>query len=303
MSRFVGGNFAGNGREGTGCAATLTLGEAWRTARQQIDTLDARLLIEHVAVCTHAQLLAEPTRRLTTKQTERLIELIQRRAAGEPLAYLVGTAGFYGREFLVTPAVLIPRPETERLVDLALIHLAANQASRVLDLGTGSGIIAITLAKQCPGACVTAVDLSTAALEIARINATRHAVDVEFLCSDWYSALSQRRFELIVANPPYVADGDAHLQENGLPFEPSWALTGVVANPEGLSCLKTIINGAPAHLMPAAWLLLEHGYNQAQIVRNLLKEQCFDVVQSWPDINGILRISGGRALTTGTINR
>lgn len=276
-------------------SSSLTLREAWRDARQQIAPLDARLLIEHVVACTHAQLIAEPTRRMTTGQVERLFALVRRRAAGEPLAYLVGSAGFYGDEFLVTPAVLIPRPETELLVELALAHLAATPAARVLDLGTGSGAIAITLAKHCPHARVTAIDLSAAALAIARTNAIRHAVAVEFHCSDWFAALGQRRFELIVANPPYVADGDAHLLENGLPFEPAWALTGAVANPDGLSCLQSIIAGARQHLSPGGWLLLEHGYDQAQAVRRVLIEHCFDAIRSWTDLNGIERVSGGQA--------
>ncbi len=282
------------GGNGAGGTATPTLGEAWRAVRQQIDSLDARLLIEHVTACTHAQLLAEPTRCLTREQVERLADLVRRRTAGEPLAYLVGTAGFYGREFLVSPAVLIPRPETERLVELALVHLRILQAPRILDLGTGSGIIAITLAKQYPDARVTAVDLSAAALAVAQANANRHAVDIEFLCSDWYAALNRQRFELIVANPPYVADGDEHLQKNGLPFEPAWALTGSLANPDGLSCLRRIISEAPAHLVPGGRLLLEHGYDQAQSVRNLLKNSGFSSIASWTDLSGITRVSGAR---------
>ncbi len=289
-----GAHLVATGGNDAGGTATPTLGEAWRAARQQIDSLDARLLIEHVAACTHAQLLAEPTRCLTREQVERLAELVRRRTTGEPLAYLVGTAGFYGREFLVSPAVLIPRPETERLVELALTHLLTLQAPRILDLGTGSGIIAITLAKQCPDARVTAVDLSAAALTVAQANANRHAADVEFLCSDWYAALSRQRFELIVANPPYVADGDEHLQKNGLPFEPAWALTGSLANPNGLSCLQRIISEAPAHLVPGGRLLIEHGYDQAQSVRNLLKNSGFSSIASWTDLNGITRISGAR---------
>lgn len=270
-----------------------TVNDLWRAACQRIDTLDARLLLQHIAGCSHAQLIASPARTLLPAQARCLAELVERRADGEPLAYLLGTAGFYGLEFLVTPAVLIPRPETERLVELALQQLPAGNGPRILDLGTGSGIIAIALAKHRPDARVVAVDVSAAALDVARHNAARHAVDVEFLLGDWYTPLPGRHFQLIVANPPYVADGDPHLQRNGLPFEPSLALTGGVTNADGLTCLRTIVDGAPAHLAPGGWLLLEHGYDQAAAVRALLNDRGFDAVHTWPDINGIERVSGG----------
>ena len=272
----------------------MTVAEIWRTARQRIDALDARLLLQHVAGSSHAQLIAAPERTLVPQQVSQLTELVERRASGEPLAYLLGTAGFYGLEFQVTPAVLIPRPETERLVELALQRLADMKAPRVLDLGTGSGIVAITLARHRPYAHVVAVDLSAAAFDIARHNAARHDVEVEFLLGDWYAPVKDRRFELIVANPPYVADADPHLQNNGLPYEPSLALTGSVTNTDGLACLRKIVEDAPAHLVPGGQLLLEHGYNQAQAMRNLLNENGFEADEPWLDLNGTERVSGGR---------
>ena len=187
------------------------IGHAWRRASQCIDRLDARLLLEHVCGCRHADLIARPERELTDAQSARFERLLARRAAGEPLAYLVGSAFFYGLEFAVSPDVLIPRDDTEVLVDRALERARSWSRPTIVDLGTGSGIVAIVLARQCPSAVVTAVDVSPAALSIARSNAERHGVPVRFLEGDWYSPLGAERFDLIVSNPPYVVAGDPHL--------------------------------------------------------------------------------------------
>ena len=273
--------------------AALTIGEAWRASSQRIDRLDARLLVEYVSACTHTDLIARPERLLTDGQRAQLAVLVARREAGEPLAYLLGSADFHGLDFVVSPAVLIPRPDTEVLVTLAAERARRLAAPRIVDLGTGAGIVAVMLARLCPAATVFAVDVSSAALEVATLNARRHGVPVSFLAGDWYAPLGGARFDLIVSNPPYVVDGDPHLQQNGLPYEPQSALTDGVAGGDGLSCIRAIVAGAPAHLAPAGWLLLEHGYDQAVAVRALLAAAGFSGVASWRDTAGIERVSGG----------
>lgn len=269
------------------------IGEAWRVASLSIDRLDARLLVQHVAGCTHVDLLVRPERALSTDQLARLWVLVKRRSDGEPLAYLVNSAAFYALEFLVTPAVLIPRPETELLVELAIERLQPLKAPRIVDLGTGCGVLAVTLKYLRSAAIVSAVDLSPAALEVARINAARHAVEVNFLAGDWYAPLGGARFDLIVANPPYVEYADPHLQQNGLPFEPLMALSDGVGGGDGLACIRAIVVGAAGHLLPDGWLLIEHGYNQAARVRDLLWSAGFSKVASWPDLSKVERVSGG----------
>jgi len=270
------------------------IGEAWRQAARRIDRLDARLLLEHVSGCTHADLIAHPERGIGETEARCFERLVSRREAGEPLAYLVGCAWFYGLEFAVTPAVLIPRPDTEVLVDLAVQRVRGMESPRILDLGTGSGIVAILIARLSAQSAVTAVDLSAAALEVARANATRHGVSIRFVEGDWYASLGNERFDLIVSNPPYVVEGDPHLQQNGLPFEPRTALTDGIAGGDGLACIRSIIAGASGHLRPGGWLLMEHGYDQAVEVRRLLQTAGFGEVNSWRDTAGIERVSGGR---------
>ena len=271
-----------------------SIGEAWRSASQQIDRLDARLLLEQVCACTHTALIAHPERQMTDAQTAQFEALLARRFAGEPLAYLLGSAFFYGLEFTVSPAVLIPRADTEVLVDRACLRAKEFAAPRIIDMGTGSGIVAIMLVRLIPQSIVTAVDVSAAALDVARINADRHGAGIRFLCGDWYAPLADERFELIVSNPPYVVENDPHLQQNGLPFEPQGALTDGVAGGDGLSCIRALIDGAPQHLLPGGRLLIEHGYDQAVQVRQLLIAAGFVEVCSWPDSAGIERVSEGR---------
>jgi len=269
------------------------IGEVWRSASQRVDRLDARLLLEHVCGCTHVDLIAHPDREMTLEQLARFESLLARREAGEPLAYLIGSAFFYGLEFEVSSAVLIPRPDTEVLVDLAKKRAEQIASPRIVDLGTGSGVVAILLARLCPAALVTAVDVSAAALEVARVNAARHDAPVRFLEGDWFAPLGDERFDLIVSNPPYVASGDAHLQQNGLPFEPPLALTDGVVGGDGLACIQAIIDGAQNYLLPNGGVLIEHGYDQAVKVRELLNSAGFSGVESWRDEAGIERVSGG----------
>jgi release factor glutamine methyltransferase len=273
---------------------TLGIGEAWRQACRRIDRLDARLLIESACGCTHADLIARPERELSPEQAARFEELVSRREAGEPLAYLLGSAWFHDLEFTVTPDVLIPRADTEVLVDVAVDKARGCANPRIVDLGTGSGIVAILLARLCSGADVTAVDCSESALEVARLNAARHGAQVRFFRGDWCAPLADDRFDLIVSNPPYVAADDPHLTRDGLPFEPRGALTDAVEGGTGMACIERIVADAPAHLRPGGWLLLEHGYDQAVEVRGRLAEAGLCDIASWKDRAGIERVSGGR---------
>ncbi|MDR2113559.1 MAG: peptide chain release factor N(5)-glutamine methyltransferase [Candidatus Accumulibacter sp.] len=273
------------------------MGEAWRRAARRVGRRDARLLLEHVCGCAHADLIAHPERAMSGDQASRFAGLVERRAAGEPLAYLVGSAWFCGLEFAVGPAVLIPRPETELIVDLAVERARAMDGPgrpRIVDLGAGSGVVAVLLARRCPRAEVTATDVSAAALDVARANAARHGVAVRFLEGDWCAPLGDDRFDLIVSNPPYVADGDPHLALDGLPFEPRGALSDGVAGGDGLGCIRRVVAAAAWHLEAEGWLLLEHGYDQALEVRKLLGQAGFREVASWRDEAGIERVSGGR---------
>jgi release factor glutamine methyltransferase len=273
-----------------------------KAARQRIDALDARLLLQHVTGFSHADLICRPDAPLNEATTNTLDALLKRRAAGEPLAYLTGESSFRGRRFKVTPAVLTPRPETEELVDLALARLPLfpardsggepdenNVQPRILDLGTGSGVIAISLALECPIAQVTACDISPAALAIARQNAKHLHARVRFLESNWFSALADERFHLIVANPPYIAADDPHLAGDGLCHEPRLALTDEA---DGLAALRAIIAAAPAHLELGGWLLCEHGCEQGEAVRALLAHTGFSDPQTWRDLSGQARTSG-----------
>ncbi|MBK7900299.1 MAG: peptide chain release factor N(5)-glutamine methyltransferase [Azonexus sp.] len=272
----------------------LTRGAAWRRAAELIDRLDARLIVQHAAACSHADLIARPEKVLTEDQGVWLDSLVARRQAGEPLAYLLGRAGFFGREFAVTPAVLIPRPETEGLVERALKTLVGMAEPHILDLGTGSGVIAVTLALERPGARVVAVDLSPEALVVAADNAAALGAAVDFRAGDWYGPLPGERFDLVVANPPYIEFDDPHLDHDGLPFEPQGALTDGVAGGDGLAAVRTVVRGAPAHLRPGGWLWFEHGHDQGAACRNLLRGAGFKDVLTQTDLAGSERISGGQ---------
>lgn len=262
-------------------------------ARKRIDAVDARALLRHVLQCPASRLVAFPESRLVPAQWADFGALVERRAVGEPVAYLVGARAFYGYDLVVTPAVLIPRPDTELLVELALAHFGDKPGARVLDLGTGSGALAVTLGLELPNADVTAVDRSREALLVAMANAARLGASVSFVLSDWFSALGGDRFQLIVANPPYIAAGDPHLEQGDLRFEPPTALT---SGPEGLDDLAQIAAEAPHHLEPGAWLFMEHAYDQASRVRSLLTDAGFASIASHRDLAGIERVTGGQWL-------
>ncbi len=268
-----------------------SLGEALAAARGRIPASEARMFLREVTGCSAAQVAAYPERALSAEQAARYAGLLERRAAGEPVAYLLGEREFYGRSFRVSPAVLIPRPETELIVDLVKARVAPGTAPAVLDLGTGSGALAVTLALEIPAARVTAVDLSPAALEVARANAAALGAQVSFVESDWFAAVGAERFEIIVSNPPYIVDDDPHLAEGDVRFEPRSAL---VSGRSGLDDLTRITAAAPAFLAPGGWLLMEHGYDQAEAVRALLGAAGFVAVESARDLAGIERVSLGQ---------
>ncbi len=221
----------------------------------------------------------------------RYAELVARRAEGVPFAYLIGRREFYGRDFSVSPDTLIPRPETEHLVEWALsLDLPAD--ARVADIGTGSGCIALTLAVERPGWRIIGTDTSTHALAVAEVNRTRLGADnARLVAGDLFEPLAAERQHLIVSNPPYVAAEDPHLAEGDVRHEPRIALT---PGPDGLAILRKLIHDAPDHLLPGGWLLLEHGYDQAEAVRNLLRARGFDDIESREDLAGIERVTGGR---------
>jgi len=279
-------------RDFPGIAAGASLGDALKNA--PLDTLENRILLGHALQLSRIQLITQSERLLTDDEAVRLTALYRRRLQGEPIAYIVGEREFFGLAMAVTPDVLIPRPDTELLVELALERLP--QRGKALDMGTGSGAIAVAIAHTRPDADMTALDVSEDALKVAASNAQRHGAKVRFLRSDWYSALTGavREFDLIVSNPPYIVAGDAHLAQGDLRFEPIGALTD---HADGLSALRTIIDGAAGYLKNGGWLLMEHGYDQAEAVRELLARGHFTDVQSWNDLAGIARVSGGKITT------
>ena len=269
-------------------AAGTTIGKLQSTL--PLEALENRILLCHALGINRVSLITQSERALTEAEAATLAGLVARRVHGEPIAYIVGKREFFGLDFAVTDAVLIPRPDTELLVELALEHLPAQ--GRALDMGTGSGAIAVSIAHTRRDAAVTALDVSAAALDVARANAAANGAQVRFLQSDWYGALNGEVFDLIASNPPYIASTDSHLAKGDLRFEPLDALTD---RADGLSALRTIIAGASDHLVARGWLLMEHGYDQAAQVRQLLRDHGFSDIQSWRDLAGIERATGGRA--------
>jgi len=265
---------------------TAALAQARRSG---VDRLDAQLLMAHRLRCTRSWLIAHDDTELEPLVEQAFWADVQLRADGVPLAYLVGTREFHGLTLMVTPAVLVPRPETEHLVDWALERLAGITAPFVADLGTGSGAIALALARNRPDARVIASDRDANALDLAQSNARQLSLDLQWACGDWWAAFAGERFDLVVSNPPYIAADDPHLQ--ALIHEPLQALT---PGGDGLLALSQIIDGAPARLRSGAWLLLEHGHDQGCRVRTLLEQAGFADVETRRDLAGHERCSGGR---------
>ena len=255
--------------------------------------LEARLLLAHVLGRDRAWIAAHGDAALSPEAARRFDALVRRRSAGEPIAYLTGRREFFALDLEITPEVLIPRPETELLVELALQWLPIDSSARVLDLGCGSGAVALAIAHERPRASVLGADLSAPAVALARRNRERLAIEnATFVESDWFAALPREPFTIIVANPPYVAQHDPHLGEGDLRFEPAAAL---VSGEDGLDAVRTILGAAPAYLAPAARLALEHGHDQASAVRTLMRDAGFTAIASARDLAGIERVTYGVA--------
>lgn len=254
--------------------------------------IDARLLLRHVTGATVAQIVSYPGRQLGPIDRMRFESLVARRASGEPIAYLLGEREFYSRTFAVTPGVLIPRPETEGLVDAALARLPAEGSPSIVDLGTGSGCVGITLALEHPRARVLAIDASIDAITVAQRNAQTLACgNIDFVIGDWLQGIDGHALAMVVANPPYIAAADFHLGQGDLRFEPRAALS---PGDDALAAIRDIIGQAPAALAPGGWLILEHGHDQGADVRRLLITQGFAEVFTDRDLAGHDRITGGR---------
>ena len=296
----------------------LTLKAALEEATASIGRVDAQVLVAHLLGVNSAYLVANPMRVLTETEDARVDMFVAQRALGQPVAYLLGKREFYSRDFIVGPEVLIPRPETETLVEAALSQLGHPRSGMghprsgmghprsgmghpregggpitVLDLGTGSGAIAVTLACERPDLQLVATDTSAGALAMARSNAAAHGCEdrIEFLHGAWYAPLAGRRFDLVVSNPPYIAAADPHLAQGDLRYEPASALTD--GSRDGLDSIRAILAGARKHLNPRGRVLLEHGHDQSPAVAQLLAAGGFTEIVSIADLAGIPRVAGG----------
>ncbi len=262
-------------------------------AQSGLVPVDAQVLLAHAVGRDRAWLVAHGTDALTREQADAFLALAKRRRDGEPVAYLTGVREFWDLPLRVTPDVLIPRPETETLVELALEFVPRDGAPRVLDLGTGSGAIALALAKERPNARVLATDASPAALAVARDNALRlNLANVEFVAAAWYAGAPDGPWDLIASNPPYVVADDPHLTEGDLRFEPATALA---AGADGLDALRAIIGGAPSRLVPGGTLVVEHGYDQSPAVQELMRAAGLVDIVARRDLAGIPRVVAGHA--------
>lgn len=273
-----------------GCSVSAAM------ARSGLVPVDAQVLLAHVLGVDRAWLVGHATDELARASADAFFALAKRCRDGEPVAYLTGRREFYGLDLAVTPAVLVPRPETETLVEVVLERLPAERPTRVADLGTGSGAVGLAIASQRPLAQVVATDVSEASLDVARGNASRlRLANVTFAAGDWYDALpdGSPAFDAIAANPPYVAEDDPHLRRGGLPHEPQRALT---PGGDGLDALRTIVAGAGRWLASGGWLAVEHGHDQSEAVRTLFEQAGFETIAVRRDLAGIPRVVAGRRI-------
>lgn len=256
--------------------------------------LEARLLLQEVLRVNHAWLLSHDNEALDERSAAAFQSKLTRRLSGEPIAHILGRREFFGLDLKVTVDTLIPRPDTETLVEAALRLIPHDSPCNVLDLGTGTGAIALAIASRRPHAEVVAVDFSEAALQVAIGNADRLGIkNVSFLQSDWFSNLAGASFDIIVSNPPYIATEDIHLTQGDLRFEP---LSALASGKDGLDDIRHIIASAPQHLNKGGWLLLEHGYDQAAQVANLMKQPGFFEIGHARDLTQIVRVTSGRLI-------
>ncbi|MGZ5010957.1 MAG: peptide chain release factor N(5)-glutamine methyltransferase [Methylobacter sp.] len=262
------------------------------TAVSDSALLDAEVLLCLVLNKQRSFLRAWPDQQLQPEHLAAFEALLEQRQKGVPVAYITGNREFWSRDFLVTPDVLIPRPDTELLIELSLNLIPASEPAKIIDLGTGSGIIAITLAAERPHAQVSATDFSLTALRIAQLNADKHHIsNIQFYQSDWFTDIPNTKFNLIISNPPYIAEDDRHLQQGDVRFEPQTALC---AADQGLQDIKTIADAARSYLEPCGHLLIEHGYDQQQQVQALFKDLHYDKVQTYTDLSGQPRVTYGQ---------
>lgn len=256
--------------------------------------LDCEVLLAHIFRKDRSYLRAWPEKTLSEQQHQLFFELIKKRQQGEPIAYLTTCREFWSRPFIVNPDVLIPRPDTELLIDIVLQKFKSNKAYSILDMGTGSGAIAITLALELKQANVTAIDSSDKALNIAQKNAKQlHAPNITFINSHWFDSIPAQQFDLIVSNPPYICNTDPHLTEGDVRFEP---LAALISAQQGLHDIQTICTSAQSFLKHNGLLLFEHGYQQGEQVKNLLELARFNNVESFKDIQGHTRATLGQQL-------
>jgi len=253
--------------------------------------LDAQLLVCHACGVTQTKLITNSETDLSEDEVTLFRSLLMRRSRGEPLAYITGKKEFWSLDFIVNEHVLIPRPETELLVETTLSIIADKNKLRVLDLGTGSGCIAIAIAKECNDCSVVATDVSASSLQVAKLNATELDVEITFIHSNWYENLRYEKFDVIVCNPPYIAADDPSLDRQATAFEPDEAL---ISKKEGLYSLEQVISGARRHLHPHGYLIVEHGFQQAEAVRELLKLHQFNRIQTYKDLAKLERATKGQ---------
>lgn len=279
----------------------MQIGQAIRQAAQSIQnelglalaeaSLESKLLCQQVLNMNRAWLISHESDTFVANHQAAFEVLVQRRLNGEPIAYILGSREFYGLSLKTTPATLIPRPDTETLVDAALAQIPQNSNFNVLDLGTGAGAVALAIAKNRPNCKITAVDASSGALSVALENKQQlKLINVRLLESNWFSALKGEKFDAIVSNPPYIAHDDEHLKQGDLRFEP---LSALASGKDGLDDIRKIIQDAPHYLTPNGWLMLEHGYDQAKAVSALLNERGFSKIEHAKDIAGTLRVTFG----------
>ena len=276
--------------------SALLQAQALLSNSPQLDAIDARfesqLLLQHLLKVNRAWLIAHESDTLSTDVQTKFDQLVNRRANGEPIAYILGNREFYGLNLIVTAATLIPRPDTEILVDTALNKIPSNTPLQILDLGTGSGAIALAIAQQRSQVQMTAVDASKAALEVAINNSKQlHISNIHFLLSDWFNNLNDTLFDVIVSNPPYIENTDAHLDQGDLRFEPTSALA---SGADGLDDIRRIIYDCLIHLKPQGWLMLEHGYNQAAAVTDLMAQTGLVNIETFKDLGDNDRVTIGK---------
>lgn len=257
--------------------------------------LDVTVLLCHVLGVTRSYLYAWPEKNLTAEQSAQFQALLVRRAEGEPIAYLIGQREFWSLDLQVTSETLIPRQETELLVEQTLARLPSDSNAQIIDLGTGTGAIALAIVTERPHCRVLATDRSAAALNVAQINASRLGLTdrLQLVVSDWWAALPDKKATLIVSNPPYIAADDPHLSQGDVRYEPSSAL---VAEKDGLADIRQLIAQSGSHLYASGWLLLEHGYNQAEAVRTLFEQYGYQAVTTYTDLAGLPRVTAGQAI-------